>query len=269
MKKLVLSLILMNVLCSLFSQIKNPLPINKPPKKIPVVYTGVIFWEQPGFRGNSFPQNTVGDVSVPFTVRSISMTSGYSVYCSSVGECVGSAVYTSNINRLGYSEGSCNGNRMIIIATPTTRTLEFTLMQAQSDIHNNDCKRVYGTVNLSLVLDNVDILENTNLLTWERGPFRNISAPNSRASNVENIVRTFRIDPALYNRFRLRVDANLGSAHKSCDLCTDFTWESKYRQPYSLDLLISAILAGGSTACLQRTADGRHQLGVAIGLRTL
>lgn len=125
------------------------------------------------------------------------------------------------------------------------RIISIKLLGVSSDIHNGDCKRGYGTVNVTLweIDDRGNRVNKVrrlmmpgrsgegNLLDWEKGPVRNINnfPVNGFLPNVEDKIATFSANYSLIkmNRIILVVKTNLGTAHKGCDLCSDFTWDAK------------------------------------------
>jgi hypothetical protein len=140
------------------------------------------------------------------------------------------------------------------------------LCVTSNDIHNGDCRRGYGTVDLELWEKDASGTRirriaasgsGTRLINWERGPVRGINnyVNGTIAPNIENIQSFFSFDPTLLtqNRLFLVVTTNLGTAHKQCDLCTDFTWEAKMTdaqvQEFSLRDVMNQPTAIKSVVC--------------------
>lgn len=163
---------------------------------------------------------------------------------------------------------------------------EITLAGISSDIHNNDCRRFYGTVEVEVW--QTDAAGNrTNrvtatsgggmLVNWDRGPAREIGGFPGEGVRIANTLRINSIygvdrDLLAQNRIRVVIKTKLGSAHKGCDLCTDFTWEAAMptvqERVFSLrDVLnqpgaVKQMVVGPYAA-----SDGRHSIRVHFEVR--
>jgi hypothetical protein len=234
------------------------LPTVKPLPPVPCV----TFFDQPNYQGNSVNVCVAGSVTPAFAVRSVRVASGFSVYFSNIGECVGGQLLNSDMSQLS----TCGDNKITILAIPGTRTVSITLLKVESTIHNNDCKKFYGNVGFYLTFDDAPIDGyNRNLLSWARGPVRNVNNWTGKFENIENSTTTVRIDASLFTRCKLNFQAELGSAHKQCDLCSDFTWESKMATSNLFTTSISDALYFYAEHPIQGpmlTSDKRHKIHV-------
>lgn len=241
----------------------------------------VIVYEQPNYQGRSASYCEAGMFQAPFSVKSMRVPSGYDVYSTNAGECFGGMTYTQSVIEMNQCP---KGNMIAILATPSTKPIEITLRDISYTIHNGDCKRMYGAVGVSVTFEDLGLVafamgENDgwyNFINWEKGPVRNVVGNNS-SPNLLNLVKTVRIDSRIWAKCKVNINTNLGSAHKGCDLCTDFTWNVKMpsQQTYPTNLNTAMTLyapASGITQPMPVTRyafDNRHSAVLYIGFRRL
>ena len=241
----------------------------------------VMVFEFPNYQGRSAKYCEAGTFQVPFPVKSMRVSPGYEVYSTNAGDCFGGMVYTQSVTEMNQCS---KGDMIAILAIPSTKPIEITLRDISYTIHNNDCKRMYGTVGVSLTFHDLGLVAfrigetdgGYNLVNWEKGPARNIVG-NNTSPNYLNITKSVRIDPRLWTKCKVNIYSNLGSAHKGCDLRTDFTWDVKMPSPqtYSTNLEAAMTLyapANGATQPMPTSRyafDNRHSAVLYIGFRRL
>lgn len=252
---------IVNAKWSVYNQSGNPLPAGA--KFMVWGYDPgcATVYEQPNYQGRSMVFCEAGIHEAPFPIRSAYIPNEYDYFFPS--NCGGSR---SNLP-------ACD-NRLTIISTSLlSRRLPYAkidLLQVSSNIHNGDCQRLYGTVGVRMTVEDArgSIHEirgnwsNQHFVNWDRGPVREI--PNYSAADVRDLIRVgshFRVDRQLESHCFITITSDLGSAHKGCDLCTDFTWEAKMPQPQTYrislaDALSQRIIEVGP----YRTADNRHDI---------
>lgn len=228
---------------------------------------GVEVFSEPNYGGTRVNFTSVGDQRAPFVIRSMRVPNGYIVF---------------NYSRLigdipVISENSYLYNNILILSTPKSRQeVEITLLQINSNIHNGDCQRFYGNVSFNIIFEYPDgrslsILEYLPTINWRRGPVRNIpNYSDADVRNIENKQTIIKVDESLLSQCILDIQTNLGSAHKSCDLCTDFTWEAKMPRTRTERLNLATALSQGIViAGPYRTSDNRHDIRVKFQVRRL
>ncbi len=250
-------------------------PISVRPPSCATVY------ELPNYQGRSASYCEAGVFQAPFSVKSMRVPAGFEVYSTNAGDCFGGMIHTQSISEMNQCS---KGNMIAILAIPSTKPIEITLRDISYTIHNNDCKRMFGTVGVSLTFQDLGLVAfgigetdgGYNLVNWEKGPARNIVG-NNTSPNYLNITKSVRIDPRIWTKCKVNIYANLGSAHKGCDLCTDFTWDVKMPSPqtYSTNLEAAMTLyapANGATQPMPTSRyafDNRHSAVLYVGFRRL
>ncbi len=241
----------------------------------------VTVYELPNYQGRSANYCEAGVFQAPFSVKSMRVPAGFEVYSTNAGECFGGMIYTQSVTEMNQCP---KGNMIAILAIPSTKPIEITLRDISYTIHNNDCKRMYGTVGMSLTFEDMglnafgigDIFGSYNFINWEKGPVRNIVGNNS-SPNLLNVIKTVRIDPRIWTKCKVNIHTNLGSAHKGCDLCTDFTWNVKMpnQQTYPTNLDAAMTLYAPASGITQPmpvgrySFDNRHSAVLYVGFRRL
>lgn len=201
--------------------------------------TSVVVYSNFNFTGQSTSYNTAGVKNVSFPVRSMKIGAGYEVVIQEGAEFPAPVL----LNR-DYGEVINTDCRQIVItATPSTPAINLNLVlrDVYTNIHNNDCKRVFGYINMSMILpngleypigrDNTSspyYREETilSVLNWQPGEVKNVVQIGGNTPNLINTkidLSRFRIDQAIQANTKLAFYIKLGSAHKGCDLCTDYT----------------------------------------------
>ena len=136
-----------------------------------------------------------------------------------------------------------------------------------TNIHNNDCKKVWGTVRAELWEMNGDgtnarqipnpFAGNALMMNWTGRTKRNIAnyATLTNYMSVDNVNSSvvFSVDPSFLsdrggmtpdNQLRqrtivLKIFTRINAAHKSCDLCTDYTENAGVRSEQEQTLYIN------------------------------
>jgi hypothetical protein len=234
----------------------------------PVNLNCVTVYDQPNYQGRSQSMCDAGSFTAPFPIRSIRIPTGYVVNVLANPGQEFASDWSSDLNNTDIRQN----DPIRIVTTPRARQLEITLLQVNSNIHNGDCTRFYGTVSASVRLNSgASNLGSANLINWARGPVRNI--PNYSASDVRNLENArfvVRVDENMLNQCTFSVNTNLGSAHKGCDLCTDFTWEAKMPQERLFTLNLASALSQGTVVVGPYGAsDNRHEIRVKFQVRRL
>jgi hypothetical protein len=261
MKKMLLSSMLVITFSSiLFAQnkITNPQVLQPQQPAAPVtlsIISDITVYEQPGYRGRSgnFMMRG-GRLESPFPVSNISFTVpvGKIVYIKKCDGFPSENAYTASQTAINLT-GICG------IRSDVLTTLAVQFNGISTIIHNNDCKRVFGDIKIEVIENSPDrdsvmshmILSPTpymgeNMFTFL--PFTNANANTTPTyinyvrneiglrpstlgvvgnsiSNVGNAVGIFKAgrNALRDGRVRIVVISNLGSAHKTCDLCDDFS----------------------------------------------
>jgi hypothetical protein len=286
MKKMLLSSMLVITFSSiLFAQQKEITPqVQRPPSAAVSlsIISDITVYEQPGYRGRSgnFMMRG-GRLESPFPISNISFTvpAGKIVYIKKCDGFPSENAYTASQTSINLT-GIC-GIRSDIL---TTLTVQFNGIS--TIIHNNDCKRVFGDIKIKIIEISPDrdaamsdmILSPTpyvgeNSFTFL--PFTNANANTTptyinyvrnetglrpstlgvvgnRISNVGNAVGNFKVgrNALRDGRVKIVVISNLGSAHKTCDLCDDFS--SNVRMAAAVTEVLPINHAGG------RVIDASH-----------
>jgi hypothetical protein len=269
MKKMLLSSMLVITFSSiLFAQnkITNPQVLQPQQPAAPVtlsIISDITVYEQPGYRGRSgnFMMRG-GRLESPFPVSNISFTVpvGKIVYIKKCDGFPSENAYTASQTAINLT-GIC-GIRSDVLTTLTVQ-----LNGISTIIHNNDCKRVFGNIKIKIIENSPDrdaamsdmILSPTPYTGEDRFtflPFTNANANTTptyinyvhnetglrpsalgvvgnRISTVGNAVGVFKVgrNALRDGRVKIVVTSNLGSAHKTCDLCTDFSSNIRMRAP--------------------------------------
>jgi hypothetical protein len=271
MKKMLLSSMLVITFSSiLFAQnkITNPQVLQPQQPADPVtlsIISDITVYEQPGYRGRSgnFMMRG-GRLESPFPVSNISFTVpvGKIVYIKKCDGFPSENAYTASQTAINLT-GIC-GIRSDVL---TTIAVQFNGIS--TIIHNNDCKRVFGNIKIKIIETSPDrdaamsdmILSPTPYMgenSFTFLPFDNENANTSpryrygydnyvrnetglrpstvpivSSSTVGNAAGIFKAgrNALRDGRVRIVVTTNLGSAHKTCDLCTDFSSNIRMRAP--------------------------------------
>lgn len=188
--------------------------------------------------GESRTFNTAGIIDVPFAIKSLKVGGGYEVVFPEGAEFPSPVLITKDYSFVLNQD--CK--QIVITATPYTQPLhlELYLRDVFTNIHNNDCKRMFGYVNMLLLLPNgfeyplgadnpnSSFFRETaelSILNWQPGDAKYVTQGNSTPNllNIPIDLRRFRIDESLLPTSHLAFYTKLGSAHKGCDLCSDYT----------------------------------------------
>jgi hypothetical protein len=289
MKKMLLSFILAISFGSILFAQKPISPQIQPPRSISTTLsfiTDITVYEQPGYRGRSgnFMMRD-GRLEPPFPISNISFTvpAGKIVYIKKCDGFPSENAYTASQTGINLT-GIC-GIRSDVL---TTLTVQFNGIS--TIIHNNDCKRVFGNIKIKIIETSPDrdaamsdmILSPTPYMGENSFTFLPFDNENANTSpryryGYDNYVRnetglrpsTIRVvsSPTVGNavgnfkvgrnalrdgRVRIVVTSNLGSAHKTCDLCTDFSSNIRMRAPVTNDIPINRTYGDG------RIIDATH-----------
>jgi hypothetical protein len=206
---------------------------------------GVVAYEYPNYRGRSHIFYQAGLHTAPFAMGSIKVPYGYSFFVEPDLE----NVNCHDLDGVGLADDwkdlsqYCETMRKItILTTPRSGKIEITLLQVNSTIHNEDCKRFYGKVSARALFNGGGLnsfsswfrRNDMDFINWNRGLVRNIlNYSETDVSNVEGISRIITVDEEVMNKTYLHFTTGLGSSHKSCDLCTDFTEDCFMLKPWA------------------------------------
>jgi len=224
----------------------------------------VEIYELPNYTGRKqvFTANAE-NLGLPYTpnVVSLKIKPGYKAYlklgCQEFPFELAYDVNTPNIN----AGGAICGIRIAKI-----KRVQINYMGILTQIHNNDCKKMYGTITYSLYelnAANVKINVRTNIAAspWNVSVFQKRKAVDEVAGAVFNIAdyyvadrdyitgvlsdprrykpllggagsiqnNFFNVDDEAFQNKKvfMEVKVKIGSAHKSCDLCSGFTWDAE------------------------------------------
>jgi hypothetical protein len=194
-----------------------------------------------------------GDLTLPFNSRNISykVKPGLIVYVKPCGTEFGDEIILYG-DKSRYPLPKLCGVRFAVSEIVTVKLCGFS-----TEIHNNDCKRFFGTVKVKIIENKVDglpvlcppslssavaIRNNFEALMYSN-PNANSSSPINRfiynnnpipeIIDGANIFAAFVVSREALQSGRISVstEVDLGSAHKSCDLCDDFSSNVRMARP--------------------------------------
>jgi len=252
MKKLI-NIIICNLLaCVAFAQISTKvLPVTQ----TPVVFNDLTVYEQPNLSGNSgkIKISKLNGLIFPFTNltnASFKIAAHKIVYLKYCLEFPVEVAFTETQTNIDLS-------KVCGIRSDDMQWVGIGFNGISTEIHNNDCKRVYGNITVKMQEtspydNNLFTFFSTNSFT----PFRNtdktgpylLNIANSSADPIytnyvfnNNPVPNITTGPGTRSRGRadvgfwvgkaavrdgrikIFINSKIGSAHKSCDLCDDFS----------------------------------------------
>jgi hypothetical protein len=265
------------------TKIKRDLP--KPlPGKLTRVVSDIKIFDQPNYKGNSGYFTIVdGKLKAPFPVNNVSFNvpSGKIVYLKKCDtEFPYEEAYTT-------SQGKADLTKVCGIRTDDLSGFTVQFNGVSAIIHNNDCKRVFGDIKIKVFEhapgDGAQSFMTCGAGTYFRGAdrftfqaFSNASASttppytnyvhnsNPSVPTVTTIVSgrggvgealgTFQVGASALRegRVSIMVTSNLGSAHKTCDLCDDFTSNCRMSAPVTEAVPLNKPYTGG------RIVDAGH-----------
>lgn len=233
---------------------KKVLP--KPNTAALIANTAIVeVFENNGFHGKSFKLfNNTDPLNLPFTPEriSIKIAAGYIAYIKTAcAEFPSENAYYGNVVTLEIPQREICGIRFA-----KAYPLNVSFNGISTNVHNNDCKKMYGTVKISVLVKNSEGQYVNSPRKNNRRPgysllynvAKNTDNQNSRESNnfifnnnpLPHLFATatlgggrkedvFYIDQqAIENDLVLiEVKSELGSAHKMSDLACDFNWDAK------------------------------------------
>lgn len=291
MKKLVCFFFLAIALCCMAnaqkfdsSKIKRGLPTPKLPGVVAGTVTDIKLFDQTNYKGNSgYFSISDGKLVAPFPVKNVSFTvpSGKIVYLKKCDtEFPYEEAYTA-------SQGKADLSKVCGIRSDDIAgfTVQFNGMSAI--IHNNDCRKFFGSVKIKVFEhapgDGAQSFMVCGAGTYFRGadrftflPFNNASASttppysnyvhnaNPAVPTVSTIVSgrggvgealgTFQVGASALRegRVSVMVISNIGSAHKTCDLCDDYTSNVHMSAPATESFPLNKSYVGG------KIVDGSH-----------
>jgi hypothetical protein len=211
------------------TKIKRDLP--KPlPGKLTRVVSDIKIFDQPNYKGNSGYFTIVdGKLKAPFPVNNVSFNvpSGKIVYLKKCDtEFPYEEAYTT-------SQGKADLTKVCGIRTDDLSGFTVQFNGVSAIIHNNDCKRVFGDIKIK-VFEHAPGDGAQSFMTCGAGTyFRGASALRE-------------------GRVSIMVTSNLGSAHKTCDLCDDFTSNCRMSAPVTEAVPLNKPYTGG------RIVDAGH-----------
>lgn len=237
-------------------------------KPLPKFQVGVTVYEKPNYQGNKVNYIEAGVYTAPFIIKSIKIQQGYDVYTQNVGECFGGVLTADNASLPG-----CDA-KIAILALPDTKSVDIVLSSITNNIHNNDCKKMYGTVNMSITYEDMNYVAypkfNTNFISWDKSVARSVN--ETHCSNLLNVKRSVRLAPSIWAKCHIKVETDLGSAHKGCDLCTDFNWNAKMpsKKTFEADMNQVFQLWGGNVPVgPYKFSDNKHSTTLCFNFRRL
>ena len=132
--------------------------------------------------------------------------------------------------------GSKSGNPKVIppkissVKSPPGKIqVAVNLNNLKTPIHNNDCKRLQGSVNIDLRdLKTGKIIKGGSLLNWPGNKSRDFATRNMGSLPKKKV--TFLIDKAVYDQkqFEIVVSNTLKRCHKKCDVCSGYHCNIRY-----------------------------------------
>ncbi|MEQ1675160.1 MAG: hypothetical protein ABL876_00585 [Chitinophagaceae bacterium] len=246
--------------------------------------TDIKVYDQPNYKGRSGNFTIVnGKLTAPFPIRNVSFTvpNGKIVYIKKCDiEFPYETAYTASQGKVDLT-GICG------IRSDDLSGITVQFNGISTVIHNNDCRRVFGDIKIKVFElapgDGAQSFMNSSAGTHFRGPdvytflpFRNASASTtppygnyvhnanpsvptvttivSGSGGVGEALGTFRVGASALRegRVSILVTSNLGSAHKTCDLCDDFSSNVRMSAPATESVPLNKPYSGG------RIVDASH-----------
>jgi hypothetical protein len=291
MKKILYCLLLLLSICSAAgaqkfdsSKVKRGLPTPPQPGKLVAMVSDIKLFDQPNYKGNSGYFSIVdGKLKAPFPVNNVSFTvpKGKIVYLKKCDtEFPYEEAYTA-------SQGKTDLTKVCGIRSDNLSGFTVQFNGVSAVIHNNDCKRVFGDIKIKVFehapADGAQSFMTCGAGTYFRGadrftflPFNIASAgttpiytnyvhnANPAVPTVNTIVSgrggvgealgTFQVGATALRegRVTIMVTSNIASAHKTCDLCDDYTSNVHMRAPVTEVVPLNKRYAGG------RIVDAAH-----------
>jgi hypothetical protein len=228
----------------------------------------IIVYEQPNYQGRSgYFRLTNGALTLPFPKTNVSfeVPAGKIVYLRTECNAITSeSVYTQ-------SQTSINLENICGIRSDILSSIAINFNGISTEIHNNDCRRIFGEVKIVVYENSADLVQSfmpagtgANFRGTDRFtfiPFKNENA--STTPRISNYVFNNNPVPVLsraivngtvgedYSSFpvgltalregrvKIVVTTSLGSAHKTCDLCDDFSSNVRMKAPVSTQIGIN------------------------------
>lgn len=266
------------------SKIKRDIPLPPEPRKLARIVSDIKLYPQPGYKGTGAYFNIAnGKLMAPFPLNDVSFTvpNGKIVYLKKCDtEFPYEEAYTA-------SQSKADLTKVCGIRSDDISGITIQFNGISTIIHNNDCRKVFGDIKIKVFelapVDGAQSYMISSAGTYFRGPdrftflpFNNASAAttplytnyvhnaNPSVPTVTTIVSgrggvgealgTFRVgaNALREGRVSIQVISNIGSAHKTCDLCDDFTSNCRMSAPVTEAVPLNKPYAGG------RIVDAGH-----------
>ncbi len=255
------------------SKINTKLPLPKPNGKLAKI-EGVIpeltVFEYPNYRGRSgnFRWAADGSLIPPFPVSSVSIAVAtskimYIKNCSR--DPATEAAYTT-------SQASINLSGICGIRSDDQSSISIVFNGFSTIIHNNDCKRFFGNIRIKVFETSPDgsgamsympmFYSEYRVDAFTYLVYRNSNA-NTNPSGLRGRTYVFNASPVpelreevtlgrfsaganalREGRVSIMVTSDLGSAHKTCDLCDDFSSNVRMSTPITESIPLNKIYGG-------------------------
>jgi hypothetical protein len=248
-----------------------------------IIISDITVYEQPGYQGRSGNFRMLdGRLVAPFPVSNCSFTvpPGKIVYIKRCNEFINEIAYIggqANINL----EGICG------IRSDDAGLVSVQFCGISTIIHNNDCRRIFGNIKVKILenapganppmstmaftsrdnfkgedFDTFLPFSNANANTnpgytnhvLDEGHFRSTMLGIVGNSTVGYAVANFWVGKIALREGRVRIviTSDLGSAHKNCETCDDFSSNIKMATPVISNIPINQAFEGG------RIVDATH-----------